>query len=89
MRHVKELYNKELEILGVLLTMYDSRLKLTMQVVSEIKKYFSKKIYKTVIPKNVKLSEAPSYGEPIAYYDKSSKGCLAYKELAKEVIKNI
>ena len=87
MRHVREHYNKELKISGVLLTMYDGRLKLTMQVVGEIKKFFAKNIYKTVIPKNVKLSEAPSYGEPISYYDKTSKGCLAYESLAKEVIK--
>ena len=87
MRQVREHYNKELKISGVLLTMYDGRLKLTMQVVGEIKKFFSKNIYKTVIPKNVKLSEAPSYGEPISYYDKTSKGCLAYESLAKEVIK--
>lgn len=86
MRHVKKLYNENLEIVGLLLTMYDGRLKLTMQVVSEIKKYFSKNIYKTVIPKNVKLSEAPSFGEPISYYDKNSKGSLAYRELAKEII---
>ena len=71
-----------------LLTMYDARLKLTMQVVQEIKKFFEKKIYKTVIPKNIKLSEAPSYGEPISYYDKNSKGSLAYENLAKELIKN-
>lgn len=67
--------------------MYDGRLKLTIQVVEEIKKFFAEKIYKTVIPKNVKLSEAPSYGEPICYYDGSSKGCLAYKNLAKEVVR--
>ena len=68
--------------------MYEIRLKLTMQVVQEIKKFFEKKIYKTVIPKNIKLSEAPSYGEPISYYDKNSKGSLAYENLAKELIKN-
>ncbi len=89
MKHVKNMYNENLKIDGVLLTMYDGRLKLTMQVVDEIKKYFAKKIYKSVIPKNVKLSEAPSFGEPISYYDKTSKGCLAYKNLAKEVVKSI
>ena len=87
MKKVRELYNKNLKIAGVLLTMYDGRLKLTIQVVEEIKKFFAEKIYKTVIPKNVKLSEAPSYGEPICYYDESSKGCLAYKNLAKEVVR--
>lgn len=89
MRHVKNMYNENLKIDGVLLTMYDGRLKLTMQVVDEIKKYFAKKIYKSVIPKNVKLSEAPSFGEPISYYDKTSKGSIAYKNLAKEVAKSI
>ena len=88
MRQVKKTYNSNLELYGVLLTMYDARLKLTMQVVQEIKKFFEKKIYKTVIPKNIKLSEAPSYGEPISYYDKNSKGSLAYENLAKELIKN-
>ena len=86
MRNVKKLYNENLEIAGLLLTMYDGRLKLTMQVVNEIKKYFADKIYKTIIPKNVKLSEAPSFGEPISYYDNNSKGSLAYKSLAKEII---
>ena len=89
MRQVKKMYNKDLKIEGLLLTMYDGRLKLTMQVVEEIKKYFAEKIYKSVIPKNVKLSEAPSFGEPISYYDKNSKGCLAYKNLAQEIIKTI
>lgn len=87
-RQVKKLYNPTLDIEGVLFTMYDSRLKLTMQVVSEVKKYFEKKVYKSVIPKNVRLSEAPSFGEPVAYYDKSSKGAKAYKSLAGELLKN-
>lgn len=86
-RQVKKLYNPLLDIEGVLFTMYDSRLKLTMQVVGEVKKYFEKKVYKSVIPKNVRLSEAPSYGEPVAYYDKHSKGAKAYKDLAKEILK--
>lgn len=66
--------------------MFDGRLNLTMQVVSEIKKYFPRKVYKTVIPRNVRISEAPSYGQPVMYYDKSSKGCEAYRELAGEVL---
>lgn len=87
-KQVKKLYNPLIEIDGVLLTMYDGRLKLTMQVVNEVKKHFNNKVYKSVIPKNVRLSEAPSFGEPISYYDKYSKGARAYQKLAKEVIKN-
>lgn len=87
-RQVKRMYNPFIEIEGVLLTMFDGRLNLTMQVVAEIKKFFPKKVYKTVIPRNVRLSEAPSYGEPILYYDKGSKGTKAYLELSKELIKS-
>lgn len=86
LRQVKRLYNPHIEIEGVLLTMYDSRLNLTMQVVAELKKYFPKKIYKTVIPRNVRLSEAPSFGQPVMYYDRASKGCAAYDELALEFL---
>ena len=87
-KQVKKLYNPLIEIDGVLLTMYDGRLKLTMQVVEEVKSHFNNKVYKSVIPKNVRLSEAPSFGEPISYYDKYSKGAQAYQNLAKEIIKN-
>ncbi len=80
--------NKELEVEGVALTMFDARTNLSVQVIEEVKKYFKDKVYRTVIPRNVKLSEAPSYGLPIAMYDKNSKGAIAYIELAKEVIKN-
>ena len=86
-RQVKRLYNPMIDIEGVLLTMYDGRLNLTLQVVNEIKKFFPQKVFKTVIPRNVRISEAPSYGEPIIYYDKSSKGAKAYVELAKEFLK--
>lgn len=86
-RQVKRLYNPLIEIEGVLLTMYDGRLNLTNQVVAELKKFFPKKVYGTVIPRNVKLSEAPSYGQPILYYDKRSKGSAAYAELAEEFLK--
>lgn len=85
-RQVKRLYNPHIEITGVLLTMYDGRLNLTTQVVDEVKKYLSKKIYKITIPRNVRLSEAPSYGEPVMYYDRASKGSKAYEELAKEFL---
>ena len=80
-------YNEYLELEGVLLTMYDGRLNLTHQVVSEIKKYFADKLYKNPIPRAVRLSEAPSYGMPIQYYDKRSKGANAYNDLAKEFLK--
>ena len=88
MRIVKRHYNDKLDVEGVLLTMYDGRLNLTQQVVDEVKKYFSRKVFKTTIPRTVRLSEAPSFGQPILYYDKSSKGAEAYNELAKEIIKN-
>ena len=86
-RQVKRLYNPTLDIEGVLLTMYDGRLNLTQQVVAEIKRYFSNKLYSTVIPRTVRLSEAPSYGMPIQYYDGRSKGSEAYNNLAKEFLK--
>lgn len=86
-RQVKRMYHPLIDLEGVLLTMYDGRLNLTMQVVSEVKRFFPKKVYKTVIPRNVRLSEAPSFGEPVLYYDKSSKGTKAYEELAKEIIR--
>ncbi|MBC8546833.1 ParA family protein [Clostridiaceae bacterium NSJ-31] len=85
-RSVKRLYNPQIEIEGVLLTMYDARLNLTMQVVEEVKKYFPKKVYKNVIPRNVRVSEAPSFGQPVSYFDRGSKGSEAYEELAKEIL---
>lgn len=87
-RQVKRMYNPMIDLEGVLLTMYDGRLNLTQQVVSEIKKFFANKLFKTVIPRSVRLSEAPSYGLPIMYYDKRNKGTSAYESLAKEIIKN-
>lgn len=85
-RTVKRLYNPTIDIEGVLLTMFDGRLNLTLQVVEEVKKFFPRKVYKTVIPRNVRISEAPSFGEPVIYYDKNSKGSAAYKDLAEEII---
>ena len=87
-RRVKRQYNSKLDMEGVLLTMYDGRLNLTQQVVDEVKKYFPRKVFATVIPRSVRLSEAPSFGMPIMYYDKSGKGSLAYMALAKELIRN-
>ena len=86
-RRVKRQYNETLDLEGVLLTMYDGRLNLTQQVVEEVKKYFQKKVYTTVIPRTVRLSEAPSFGKPIQYYDKNAKGAVAYNALAEEVLK--
>ncbi|HHY52742.1 MAG TPA: ParA family protein [Clostridiales bacterium] len=86
-RQVKRMYNEDLDFEGVLLTMFDNRLNLTTQVVSEVKRHFSDKVYKTVIPRNVRLSEAPSYGQPIQYYEQGSKGAQAYDDLAKEFLK--
>ncbi len=87
-RRVKRQYNSKLEMEGVLLTMYDGRLNLTQQVVEEVKKYFPRKVFSTVIPRGVRLSEAPSFGMPIMYFDKSSKGSLAYLNLAQEILNN-
>ena len=86
-RQIKRRYNPLLELEGVLLTMYDGRLNLTQQVVSEVKRFFPQKVYASVIPRNVRLSEAPSYGQPVWYYDKSSRGAQAYDALAQEFLK--
>ncbi len=85
-RLVKRKYNPYLEIEGVLLTMYDGRLNLTQQVVQEVKKFFPKKVFSSVIPRGVRLSEAPSFGMPVMYFDKSCKGSLAYMELSREIV---
>ena len=85
---VKKHLNKSLEIEGAVLTMYDIRTNLSNQVVKEVKKYFDNKVFKTVIPRNVRLSEAPSFGMPITMYDHKSKGAKCYEKLAKELLKN-
>lgn len=87
MRMVKNRLNPELEIFGVLLTMYDARTTLSKQVAEEVTAYFGKKVFKTIIPRNVKLSEAPSHGLPVTQYARMSKGAQAYIKLAKEVIR--
>ncbi|WP_099351376.1 ParA family protein [Fredinandcohnia onubensis] len=87
-RLVQKHLNKELMIDGVLLTMLDARTNLGIQVIEEVKKYFQDKVYKTIIPRNIRLSEAPSHGEPIIIYDPKSRGAEVYLELAKEVIVN-
>ncbi len=87
-RRVKRQYNEHVEIESVLLTMYDGRLNLTQQVVEEVKRFFPRKVFNTVIPRSVRLSEAPSFGTPIMYYDKSGKGSAAYMDLAREIDKS-
>ena len=84
---VREHMNKSLCIEGALLTMYDARTNLSNQVVKEVKRYFDNKVYKNIIPRNVKLSEAPSYGMPITLYDPKSKGAKSYEKFAKEFLK--
>ena len=84
---IKRTLNSHLEIEGVLFTMYDGRLNLTQEVAEQVKKYFPKQVFKAVIPRTVRLSEASSYGQPINYFDKKSKGADAYDKLAKEIIK--
>ena len=85
-RLVQKHLNKSLKIEGVLLTMFDARTNLGIQVIEEVKKYFQEKVYQTIIPRNVRLSEAPSHGQSIITYDPRSKGAEVYLELAKEVI---
>ncbi len=87
-RLVQKHLNQELKIEGVLLTMLDARTNLGIQVIEEVKKYFQDKVYQTIIPRNVRLSEAPSHGEPIIIYDAKSRGAEVYVDLAKEVVAN-
>ena len=87
-RLVQDHLNPGLRIEGVLLTMFDSRLNLSQQVVDEARKFFSERVYKTMIPRNVRLSEAPSFGKPIVLYDPHSTGAESYRDLAREVIQN-
>lgn len=86
MQRVKQGLNTKLELAGVIVTMYDGRTSLSEQVHSELKKHFTTKLFKTIIPRNVKLAEAPSHGLPVAEHDKWSKGARAYKALAKELL---
>lgn len=84
---VKSAWNPDLRIEGILFTMCVERYKITGQIIKEVKKHFPKEVFETVIPRNVALSEAPSFGEPAIYYDKKAKGSKAYEELAKEIVK--
>jgi len=87
-KSVQKIHNPDLDIEGLLLTMYDSRLRLSNQVVEEVKKHFQNMVFKTIIQRNVRLSEAPSYGESIIAYDATSKGAVNYINLANEILKN-
>lgn len=87
-KRVQKYLNKELDVEGVVLTMFDARTNLSMQVIDEVRDHFRDKVYRTVIPRNVKLSEAPSYGKPIILYDPKCKGSESYMDLADEVIEN-
>ena len=86
-RSVSGNWNPSLHLEGVVLTMFDGRTNLSLQVADEVKKHFGEKVYRTLIPRNVRLSEAPSYGEPIILYDGKSKGAEVYRELAQEVLR--
>lgn len=86
-KKVKKSYNPKIEINGILFTMYVKRYNLTGQVVDEVKKHFGKMVYDTVIPRNIALSEAPSFGEPVMYYNPKCKGSKAYEDLAAEFLK--
>ena len=86
-RTIKQHYNEHLELEGVLFTMYDSRLKLTQQVIDEVAKYFPNKPYKAMIPRSVKVAEAPSFGQPVVYYEKYSKPSFAYRKFVDEFLK--
>jgi chromosome partitioning protein len=83
---VKKQLNESLDIEGVLLTMFDGRLRLSNQIVEEVKKYFGEKVFKSVVTRNVRLSEAPSFGKPIILYDAVSTGARNYMDLAQEVL---
>src|SRR5699024_10681485 len=87
-RLVQKHLNTELQLEGVLLTMLDARTNLGIQVIAEVKKYFQDKVYQSIIPRKVRLGEAPSHGEPIITYDPKSRCAKVYRELAKEVITN-
>jgi len=88
-KQIKKRYNPKLQLAGILITMYNGRLNLSTQVMDELKKYYAGKIFNTAISRNVKLSEAPSFGQPVWYYDRFSKGAALYHEVAKELMQKI
>lgn len=88
-RLVKTHLNPGLDVFGVVMTMYDGRTKLAQQVVEEVRDFFEEKVFATMIPRTVRLSEAPSFGQPVSLYDPTGKGAVAYKELAQEVLERV
>ncbi len=88
-KRIKKHYNEDLQITGILITMYNKRLLLSMQVMDELQKYYPDKLFNTTVSRNVKLSEAPGFGKPVYYHDKHSKGANEYLEIAKELISRI
>ncbi len=88
-RLVRAHLNAKLEVFGVVMTMYDSRTKLSQQVVDEVRDFFDGQVFETLIPRTVRLSEAPSFGQPITLYDPNGKGAIAYRSLAKEVVSRV
>ncbi len=88
LRNIQDTVNPDLHLEGLLRTMYDNRNKLTKEVSDQLIEYFGDKVYKTYIPRNVRLAEAPSFGVPVYLYDKSSRGAIAYKNLAREIVKS-
>ena len=88
-RQVRQRWNPDLDITGIILTMYNGRLNLTMEVVEEIKKYYAKKLFRTPVARSVRLTEAPGFGKPIVYFDRWSKGAIAYMDIAKELTERI
>ena len=86
---VKQRYNPDLTITGILVTMHNGRLNLSVQVLEELKKYYSDKLFPTAITRSVRLSEAPSFGKPIFYYDPHSKGAQQYTEVASEIVRRV
>jgi len=89
LRLVKKRINPQLEIFGVALTMFDGRTNFSTQVAQEVRKHFPGKVYSTVIPRNIRLAEAPSHGLPVTVYDRSSRGAVAYRAMAAEILKKI
>ncbi len=88
-KQIKRLYNSSLSLTGILITMYNGRLNLSIQVMEELKKHYEDKLFSVTIPRSVRLSEAPSYGAPIHYYDKRNKGAINYGKIAKEIMERI
>lgn len=87
-KRIKKALNPSLFVEGIVMTMYDARTNLAVEVVDEVKRFFPNKVYRTIIPRNIRVSEAPGFGRPVIYYDETSKGAQAYTELAEEIVRN-